>query len=97
MSAKLFPAIFTILEIQKTEKKLIEQEEKKRLAALDKAQKDVKKAEMEAKRKEAEAKKKEEKDLVERFGDDYRTYQKRVPQMVPTIAGIKQFWHENFS
>ena len=39
----------------------------------------------------------EEKDLVERFGDDYRTYQKRVPQMVPTIAGIKQFWHENFS
>lgn len=54
-----------ILEIQKTEKKLIEQEEKKRLAALDKAQKDVKKAEMEAKRKEAEAKKKEEKDAKE--------------------------------
>lgn len=39
----------------------------------------------------------EEKDLLERFGDDYRAYQKRVPQMVPTIAGIKQFWHENFS
>ncbi len=38
----------------------------------------------------------EEKDLVLRFGDDYRAYQKQVPQLVPRLAGLKQFWNENF-
>lgn len=38
----------------------------------------------------------EEKDLVIRFGDDYRAYQKQVPQLIPTASGIKQFWNDNF-
>jgi protein-S-isoprenylcysteine O-methyltransferase Ste14 len=38
----------------------------------------------------------EERDLVMRFGDDYRAYQKQVPQLIPTISGMKKFWTENF-
>lgn len=38
----------------------------------------------------------EERDLVIRFGDEYRTYQKQVPQLIPTVSGIKKFWAENF-
>lgn len=38
----------------------------------------------------------EERDLVMRFGDEYRAYQNEVPQLVPTLAGAKQFWNENF-
>lgn len=38
----------------------------------------------------------EETDLVMRFGDEYRAYQKQVPQLIPTISGIKKFWTENF-
>jgi len=38
----------------------------------------------------------EEKDLVIRFGEEYQTYQKEVPQLIPTLNGIKRFWDENF-
>ena len=38
----------------------------------------------------------EERDLVMRFGDEYRAYQKQVPQIIPTISGMKKFWTENF-
>ena len=38
----------------------------------------------------------EERDLVMRFGDEYRAYQKQVPQLIPTISGMKKFWTENF-
>lgn len=38
----------------------------------------------------------EERDLVMRFGDEYSAYQKQVPQLIPTISGIKKFWAENF-
>jgi protein-S-isoprenylcysteine O-methyltransferase Ste14 len=38
----------------------------------------------------------EERDLVMRFGDDYRAYQKQVPQLIPTISGVKKFFTENF-
>jgi len=38
----------------------------------------------------------EEKDLVIRFGDQYRQYQDRVPQLFPTLCGAKRFWRENF-
>ena len=38
----------------------------------------------------------EERDLVIRFGEAYRTYQKQVPQLIPTMSGIKKFWDENF-
>jgi protein-S-isoprenylcysteine O-methyltransferase Ste14 len=38
----------------------------------------------------------EERDLVMRFGDEYRAYQKKAPQLIPTISGMKKFWTENF-
>lgn len=33
----------------------------------------------------------EERDLVARFGDQYREYQSNVPQLIPTMAGVKRF------
>jgi protein-S-isoprenylcysteine O-methyltransferase Ste14 len=38
----------------------------------------------------------EERDLIMRFGDEYRAYQKKAPQLIPTISGMKKFWTENF-
>lgn len=38
----------------------------------------------------------EERDLVIRFDDEYRAYQKQVPQLIPTVSGVKKFWRENF-
>jgi len=38
----------------------------------------------------------EEKDLVIRFGDQYRKYQEKVPQLVPTLYGAMRFLQENF-
>lgn len=39
----------------------------------------------------------EERDLVVRFGDEYRQYQERVPRLFPTISGLRQFLKETFS
>ncbi|MEM7289851.1 MAG: isoprenylcysteine carboxylmethyltransferase family protein, partial [Pseudomonadota bacterium] len=33
----------------------------------------------------------EERDLVKRFGDEYLQYQKAVPQLFPTLSGIRRF------
>lgn len=32
----------------------------------------------------------EERDLIDRFGDDYLAYQKTVPQLLPTMQGLKR-------
>ena len=37
----------------------------------------------------------EERDLIVRFGEEYRSYQRNVPMLVPTWSGIKKFWAEN--
>ncbi len=36
----------------------------------------------------------EERDLIERFGEQYRAYQKEVPQLIPTLAGTRRFLAE---
>jgi protein-S-isoprenylcysteine O-methyltransferase Ste14 len=38
----------------------------------------------------------EERDLIERFGDEYREYAKRVPQLMPKLSGIKSFLKSEF-
>ena len=38
----------------------------------------------------------EERDLLIRFGNEYRSYQKQVPKLIPTANGVKKFWAENF-
>ncbi len=38
----------------------------------------------------------EERDLIKRFGDEYRAYQKNVPQLIPTRDGVRDFISNNF-
>lgn len=38
----------------------------------------------------------EERDLLKRFGDEYRLYRKQVPQLIPTLAGARTFISQHF-